>query len=121
MEPERIINKKLSKTDVEKRLAVPMRALPEFQLQPGEYRREFEAVGIHDGRVWNFELAIRREDPKGNPRPELRGSGWKSYVETKGLIEGDLINFKREGEQFRVEAILDRDFRLFGGNHLLYK
>ncbi|GLT86310.1 hypothetical protein SLE2022_044550 [Rubroshorea leprosula] len=92
---ELIFSKSLTKTDVQKRLSVPMASLaslPDFE--------EGHTVGlrVRDARkskLWKFKCSIRK---KKHPKPVFC-SEWLEYVRFNDLQVGDGIEFYKEMEE----------------------
>ncbi|KAK8568125.1 hypothetical protein V6N12_006689 [Hibiscus sabdariffa] len=86
---EQIFVKMLSKTDVGVRLSFPMEALSDFEFPRGEDKVVFDVTdGV--GNSWKFGLSRRNEARHSHPKPVL-SSGWRAYVQAKGLKMGDRV------------------------------
>ncbi|CAK7357085.1 unnamed protein product [Dovyalis caffra] len=110
--PKKLIKKTLSKTDIYYRMAIPMDSLRAFQIQEGEYSKEFKVIDIN-GRVWTFTCSTRRTDPY--PKPVL-SSGWRKYVKHRGLKEGDevtLYQMEKDGADVSASGLVPSSL---GGN-----
>ncbi|OAY44970.1 hypothetical protein MANES_07G021100v8 [Manihot esculenta] len=89
---EEIINKVLSQTDVDYRLAFPTASLWGVQIPEDQNGMEFEATSagnIHEH--WNFRLCLRNSNNGERYRkPELTGD-WLQFVRSKSLCKGNKI------------------------------
>ncbi|XVF45839.1 hypothetical protein PTKIN_Ptkin02bG0239100 [Pterospermum kingtungense] len=102
-----LFTKLMTKTDVEKRLAVPTASLTELGFVNGQ-KDHFVDLLVKDSaqRVWRFRCSTRL---RGNhPKPYL-SSGWLHFVQTKGLEINDKVHFYKEedeasGAQYRIEV-----------------
>ncbi|KAJ6294878.1 hypothetical protein OIU76_022875 [Salix suchowensis] len=117
------LSKKLSKTDIRRRLSVPtsfLSSLPSFN---GAHAVDFQAVD-EGGKVWTFKCSIRRRrHPKPvlskgwHPKPVL-SKGWLAFVASKGLQAGDKIKFYKgtndvaTAHAYKVRA--KREIKIFG-------
>ncbi|KAJ6715488.1 hypothetical protein OIU85_026934 [Salix viminalis] len=103
-----IFKKKLSKTDVEHRMAIPMKRFGVFRIPQGKHFQNFDFLDmISTGRSWSFRCSKRTTN--SHPKPVLT-SDWIKYVKKKCLKEDDEVSFfyvKKDGEerlQFGVQA-----------------
>ncbi|KAF9690280.1 hypothetical protein SADUNF_Sadunf01G0179100 [Salix dunnii] len=99
------MDKKLSRTDIECRLAFSTSSLWAFSIPEGETAVYFEATDTLE-QEWNFRLSIRGEnDPY--TKPVITGD-WLQFVRDKGLKVGDKISLWREegvtGVRYRIRA-----------------
>ncbi|KAJ6340620.1 hypothetical protein OIU77_008393 [Salix suchowensis] len=107
------LSKKLSKTDVRRRLSVPTRFLSSLPSFNGANAVDFQAVD-EGGKVWTFKCSIRRGR---HPKPVL-SKGWLAFVASKGLQAGDKIKFYKEtndavtAHAYKVRA--EREIKIFG-------
>ncbi|KAB5524120.1 hypothetical protein DKX38_021869 [Salix brachista] len=107
------LSKKLSKTDIRKRLSVPTRFLSSLPSFNGAHAVDFQAVD-EGGKVWTFKCSIRR---LRHPKPVL-SKGWLAFVASKGLQAGDKIKFYKEtndvakAHAYKVRA--KREIKIFG-------
>ncbi|KAL4302188.1 hypothetical protein GQ457_10G021210 [Hibiscus cannabinus] len=105
---EQIFLKMLSKTDVDVRLSFPMEALSDFEFPRGQDKVVFDVTDAV-GNSWKFGLSRRNEARHSHPKPVL-SSGWRAYVQAKGLKVGDRVilyhtKCKLEtGARFKVRA-----------------
>ena len=102
---EVLMDKKLSRTDIECRLAFSTSSLWAFSIPEGETAVYFEATDTLE-QEWNFRLSIRGEnDPY--TKPVITGD-WLQFVRDKGLKVGDKIFLWREegvtGVRYRIRA-----------------
>ncbi|KAJ6711320.1 hypothetical protein OIU79_007719 [Salix purpurea] len=111
-----IFKKKLSKTDVGFRMAIPMKRFAVFRIPQGKHFQSFDFLDmISAGRSLSFRCSKRTNN--SHPKPIL-SSDWIKYVKEKGLKEGDEVSFfhvKKDGEerlQFGVQAL--KKLRLLG-------
>ncbi|KAL3598081.1 hypothetical protein D5086_005999 [Populus alba] len=88
--PKMLFEKKLSKTDIEYRMTVPMKSLDAFQIPEGEHSKDFGVTDIH-GRRWRFRCCTRKTDPY--PKPVL-SSGWIEFAKTRSLKEDTRLSFE---------------------------
>jgi hypothetical protein len=87
-----LIDKILTRTDLENRLAYPTESLCAFPiLSPGQTSVSFDARDAL-GKVWNLKLSTRT---RGHPKPVITGD-WLSLVQEKSLRVGDRIVLTRE-------------------------
>ena len=89
-----LIDKILTRTDLEKRLAFPAESLWAFPiLSQGQTSVSF---GARDalGKVWNLKLSTRT----GHQKPVITGD-WLSLVQEKSLGVGDRIVLTREVDE----------------------
>ncbi|PNS99891.2 hypothetical protein POPTR_015G015800v4 [Populus trichocarpa] len=106
-------SKKLSKTDVRKRLAVPTRSLSSLPSFDGAHAVYFQAADER-GEVWTFKCSIRK---RRHPKPVL-SKDWLAFVDSKGLKAGDMIEFYKETNEaatahaYKVRA--ERQIKIFG-------
>ncbi|OMP05467.1 hypothetical protein CCACVL1_01888 [Corchorus capsularis] len=111
----KLFEKKLSSTDVDKRLAVPTSSLWAFDLHGAE---EVWFSAINGGMILEF-CCRNRPTPEGHTRLELFGD-WRRFVASKQLRAGDrVVLYKREHEAeaeapFIIEAQRKLMIRLLG-------
>ncbi|KAK0600339.1 hypothetical protein LWI29_013921 [Acer saccharum] len=87
-----IFSKKLSKTDISHRLAIPSKKLN--QIAPLSLGQEERIAVIDDTEhQWSFLLSTRKEGDY--LKPVIIGE-WLQFVRERGLREGDKITFYRE-------------------------
>ncbi|KAG4215818.1 hypothetical protein ERO13_A01G200500v2 [Gossypium hirsutum] len=106
-----ILEKSLSKTDISRRLAVPMEYFNMEQFpKPGASLegnpREDFVVKDEKGRVWNLSCSIRKQP--NHPKPVLINE-WIHFVQSKKLREGDRVIIYGEQDeiglmQLRIKA-----------------
>ncbi|MBA0848850.1 hypothetical protein Goshw_007975 [Gossypium schwendimanii] len=106
-----ILEKRLSKTDISRRLAVPMEYFnmehfpkPAASLE-GNPREDF-VVKDEKGRDWNLSCSIRKQS--NHPKPVLINQ-WIHFVQSKKLREGDRVIIYGEQDetglmQLRIKA-----------------
>ncbi|CAL8108621.1 unnamed protein product [Prunus armeniaca] len=97
------LEKYLTETDIEGRLAVPAEwleiLLPSFG--KGSFEVQLEAKdGV--GFYWQFCCAIRKE---GYPKPVLQSAGWLKFVNAKDLQVGDKVVLDTKADDFRGTKI----------------
>ncbi|GLT63683.1 hypothetical protein SLA2020_362290 [Shorea laevis] len=88
-----VFSKSLTKTDVKKRLAVPMKSLASLPDFKGGYAvdlRVRDASG--QGKVWEFKCSVRK---KNHPKPVFC-AGWLDFVRFNNLQVGDQIKFYKD-------------------------
>ncbi|XVF45214.1 hypothetical protein PTKIN_Ptkin02bG0187100 [Pterospermum kingtungense] len=117
-----VFSKELTKTDVGVRLSFPMKVLHDFEFPEGKDKMEFE-VTDSSGKSWNFGLSKRNEARHSHPKPVL-SSGWRAYVQAKGLKVKDrvLLLYVQEDKlvtktRFKIRAqrkVVFVPFKLFG-------
>ncbi|KAJ6416203.1 hypothetical protein OIU84_004913 [Salix udensis] len=110
-----LIRKKLSKTDIDYRMSVPMKSLDAFGIRKGEHCREIGVTDIHGERKM-FRCSTRRTD--AYPKPVL-SSGWTAFAKERGLRKGDEVTIfvmddinGAEDLEFQIQA--RRKMKLFG-------
>jgi hypothetical protein len=112
--PKNLFIKELSKTDIEYRMAVPMKSLDAFQIPEGEHSKDFGVTDIH-GKRWKFRCSTRKSDPY--PKPVL-SSGWIEFAKTRSLKVGDEVTFSvvdMEGaEDLELGIQARKKIKLFG-------
>jgi hypothetical protein len=100
-----IMEKKLSQTDIEYRLAFPTSSLWAFPMPEGETAVYFEATDTLENE-WNFRLSIRGENDRYT-KPVITGD-WLQFVRDKGLKVGDKLFLTREegvnGVRYSIRA-----------------
>ena len=87
--------KYLTKVDVDKQMAIPIKFIEHLPRCQGGEMKPFP---VHDlsGNVWeSFGYYIRREDQDYHPKLVFEGD-WGKYVRTKCLTPGDKIIFRVE-------------------------
>ncbi|GMI83628.1 hypothetical protein HRI_002032100 [Hibiscus trionum] len=110
-----MFSKTLTKTDVSVRLSFPAEALNHFKFPRGRDKVEF-SVTDGMGNSWEFGLSKRNEARHSHPKPVL-SSGWRAYVQAKGLKMDDrVILYRIMGRLVSKErkAQAQRKVRLFG-------
>ncbi|OMO92221.1 hypothetical protein COLO4_17739 [Corchorus olitorius] len=105
-----IFSKILTKTDVEKRLAVPSKHLKCFPRFKGhEHAVNIEAIDDQSGKICVFQCSIRK---KNHLKPVI-SKGWVQYVRNRQLRVGDKVKFYREaGGNYRIKV--KKSVRIFG-------
>jgi hypothetical protein len=105
-----LIDKILTRTDLENRLAYPTQSLSAFPLlSGGQTSIRFDARDTL-GKVWNLKLSTRT---RGHPKPAITGE-WLSLVQEKGLRVGDRIVLTREvGEDDEVSYEIRTEHMIF--------
>ncbi|KAG5234658.1 B3 domain-containing protein [Salix suchowensis] len=86
-----LIDKILTRTDLENRLAFQPKVSGRFQHCPGTNSVRFDARDAL-GKVWNLKVSTRNQ---GHPKPVITGD-WLSLVQEKSLRVGDRIVLTRE-------------------------
>ncbi|KAJ6669983.1 hypothetical protein OIU85_023213 [Salix viminalis] len=88
-----LIDKILTRTDLENRLAYPTESLWAFPtLSQGQNSVRFDARDAV-GRVWNLKVSTRTQGH--HPKPVITGD-WLALVQEKSLRVGDRIVLTRE-------------------------
>ena len=108
-------SKVLRKTDIKKRLSVPigfLSSLPSFNA--GGHAVDFQAVD-GSGRVRVFRCSIRK---KGHPKPVI-SKGWLAFVASKSLKTGDKVQFLKEKNEagaktHAYEIRAGKEIKIFG-------
>ncbi|KAJ0007965.1 hypothetical protein Pint_29325 [Pistacia integerrima] len=94
-----VLEKKLTRTDINSKLSVPTRCLNHFPVF-GQGRRAARLIvkdlgQTHIERYWSLRLAVRR---RGYAKPVIGGE-WRKFVDRKGLKPGDVVLFfEKENE-----------------------
>ncbi|KAM7250586.1 hypothetical protein ACFE04_022469 [Oxalis oulophora] len=103
--------KKINKTDLTHRFAVPVKSLPAFKIMSGHQYVDFKAKDVKDDIIWVFRLYTRKN---GHPKPVLT-TGWRDYVNHKEIKLGDKITIRlNEDGTFCIQAER-KQIKLFGG------
>ncbi|KAG5248473.1 hypothetical protein OIU76_004849 [Salix suchowensis] len=112
---KKLFTKKLSKTDIDYRMSVPMKSLDAFRIRKGEHCKEIGVTDIN-GKRKRFRCSTRKTDP--HPKPVL-SSGWTAFAKERGLRKGDEVSFFVMGDingaedlEFQIQA--RRKMELFG-------
>jgi len=112
--PKNLFIKELSKTDIEYRMAVPMKSLDAFRIPEGEHSKDFGVTDIH-GKRWRFRCSTRKSDPY--PKPVL-SSGWIEFAKTRSLKVGDEVTFSvvdmKGAEDLELGIQARKKIKLFG-------
>lgn len=110
-----IVSKELKKTDIEKRLTIPSKALKRFPSLGRNHVVTFKARD-ESGHPWEFQIYTRKGQKYSKP---VLTRGWREFVCTKELTVGDRVEFdKEEKEQgggavmYRVRVV--RAVKIFG-------
>ncbi|OMO94998.1 hypothetical protein CCACVL1_05653 [Corchorus capsularis] len=110
-----LFTKQLSKTDVEKRLAIPTSSLRAFNLNVDAYSVGFEAEDMKSGRIWQFQCTTRT---KGFYSKPIISKGWVQFVKFKQLRVGDRVTFYKSNEhneaQVPYKVEVERKLKLLG-------
>ncbi|KAL8138813.1 hypothetical protein V2J09_004814 [Rumex salicifolius] len=96
MDPDQlryIHHKPLSITDINVRLALPVRLI-DYIWGPNDPREREFRVTDRFGEGWDFR-AHMRWDQHGHQKPEVYGSEWSRFVRIKELRAGDELFFYR--------------------------
>lgn len=106
-----LIDKILTRTDLENRLPYPTESLWAFPiLSPGQTSVRFDARDAL-GKVWNLKVSTRTQ---GHPKPVITGD-WLSLVQEKSLRVGDRIVLTREvDEEGEVSYEIRTAHEIFG-------
>ncbi|TYH78278.1 hypothetical protein ES332_D04G215100v1 [Gossypium tomentosum] len=104
-----LFKKRLTKTDVEKRLSIPSRNKKCFLNFRGKHMAEFKVKDKH-GKEWKFNCSTRKKD---YPKPVLT-SGWLLFVQWWNLAVGDEVKvygkMDQAGEEhYRIEVAVATD------------
>ncbi|XVE93255.1 hypothetical protein REPUB_Repub01dG0174700 [Reevesia pubescens] len=114
-----VFSKNLTKTDVDVRLSFPMNVVNDFEFPEGKDTVEFDVI---DGteKSWKFALSKRNKARHPHPKPVL-SSGWRAYVQAKGLKENDRVILYAQKDKdtktrFKIQAQrkAPEPFKLFG-------
>ncbi|OMO50116.1 hypothetical protein CCACVL1_30619 [Corchorus capsularis] len=111
-----LFRKQLSKTDVEKRLAIPTSSLQAFNLN-GACSVGFEAEDMLSGRIWQFHCTTRT---KGFYSKPVISKGWVQFVKFKQLRVGDRVAFyklnqhEHEAQLVPYKIEVERKIELLG-------
>ncbi|KAJ6704547.1 hypothetical protein OIU85_030368 [Salix viminalis] len=113
---KKLFTKKLSKTDIDYRMSVPMKSFDAFRIRKGEHFKEIGVTDIHGERK-KFRCSTRRTDHY--PKPVL-SSGWTAFAKERDLRKGDEVTIfvmddvinGAEDLEFQIEA--RRKMELFG-------
>ncbi|KAL9351071.1 hypothetical protein Peur_058326 [Populus x canadensis] len=112
--PKHLFEKKLSKTDIENRMSVPMKSLDAFRIPKGEHSKDFGVTDIH-GKRWRFRYSTRKSDR--HPKPVL-SSGWIEFAKKRGLKVGDEVTFSvvdmKGAEDLELGIQARKKIKLFG-------
>ncbi|EEF31714.1 conserved hypothetical protein [Ricinus communis] len=106
--------KKLSQTDVTKRLAFPTRCFKGFlPLLQGKHFVDLEVM--YKSQTMKFRCSKRK---KGKYLKPVLTKGWLDFVRREKLKAGDMIVLREEkneaaGAEFKIEIIM-KSIRLFG-------
>ncbi|KAI9195777.1 hypothetical protein LWI28_017942 [Acer negundo] len=111
-----IFSKDLTKTDIDTRLTLPMRALEHIRMPEGENNASVSCRYSNDGTEWTFRCYKR---PNGHPKPAFT-TGWLEFVRAKDLRIGDTVTFSMQEDeaggggaaQYTIRA--ERTIRLLG-------
>lgn len=115
-----LVKKELTKTDVDVRLSFPMKSLKAFEFPRGKDKVEFEAIDS-TGKSWIFGLSRRNSHRHSHPKPVL-SSGWRAYVQAKGLKQNDrvIIHYEERDKamktrfKIRAQRKSPKTLKLFG-------
>ncbi|GLT51290.1 hypothetical protein SLA2020_247100 [Shorea laevis] len=101
-----LFEKRLTQTDVERRLAVPSDTFRNHFELPRD--RHYVDLLVKDSteKVWTFRCSIRQTG--NHPRPVF-SAGWLEFVRIKGLQINDQAVFHKErdsasGAEYRIEV-----------------
>lgn len=116
----KIFKKKLTKTDVEKRLAMRTKSLIHFPtFAAGQHAQILKVEDFQDKQEWRFRLTIRRRGKYSKP---VLSRGWVKFVQTKMLQIGDQVEFLVEKDEatglrkyvIKVHRMPCKPVKLFG-------
>ncbi|XWS62845.1 hypothetical protein CRYUN_Cryun06bG0045500 [Craigia yunnanensis] len=107
----KLFSKLLSKTDVRKRLSIPMKIFVSFPRFKVGHTLDLK-VKDESGSLWLFRLCIRK-----NYLKPVFSKGWCKFVQSKNLKVGDKVKFYKEedeasGAQFKIKA--KKPVKIFG-------
>lgn len=92
-----IMSKRLTKTDIEKRMTIQSKWLKSFPALSGnEHMVDFE-VRDECGHVWKFRIYTRKRNNKY--RKPVLTKGWREFVCSKELRVDDKVAFYMEKQQ----------------------
>ncbi|OMO76008.1 hypothetical protein COLO4_25716 [Corchorus olitorius] len=109
-----LFTKQLSKTDVEKRLAIPTSSLRAFNLNVDACSVGFEAEDMKSGRIWQFQCTTRT---KGFYSKPVISKGWVQFVKFKQLRVGDRVavyKLNQNEAQVPYKIEVERKLKLLG-------
>ena len=96
-----------------------MKVLNIFEFPEGKNKVEFEVIDS-TGKSWTFGLSKRNNARRSHSRPVF-SSGWRAYVQAKGLKMNDRVNLyvqidKDMKRRFRIRVgrKVPTPFKLFG-------
>ncbi|MBA0785408.1 hypothetical protein Gotri_024851, partial [Gossypium trilobum] len=92
-----IVSKRLTKVDIEKRLALPSKSLNCFPALSGNGHTVDFDVRDECGRVWKFQIYTRKSNNKY--RKPVLTKGWREFVCTKELSIDDEVTFYMDKQQ----------------------
>ncbi|XP_021287100.1 B3 domain-containing transcription factor NGA4-like [Herrania umbratica] len=112
-----IVLKNLKKTDIEKRLTIPSRALPSFPPLSDKHMVDFAVRDEESGHVWKFRIYTRKNMNNNKYLKPVLTKGWREFVCSKKLKVGDRVAFYSAEEQagaveYRVKV--QRPLKIFG-------
>ncbi|XWS40000.1 hypothetical protein CRYUN_Cryun18bG0102600 [Craigia yunnanensis] len=107
-----LFSKLLSRTDIHKRLSIPMESFGSFPRCKVGHALDLQ-VKDKRGSLWLFRLSIRKK----NYLKPVFSKGWCKFVQSKNLKVGDKVNFYKEedeasGAQFKIKV--KKQVKIFG-------
>ncbi|MBA0753133.1 hypothetical protein Gogos_019783 [Gossypium gossypioides] len=103
-QPTEMFTKKLTATDINKRLAIPGKILPSLPAFNGGHAVRIQLM--YGTEIWPIDCTVRKN---GYKKPVLSG-GWRKFVVDNELKTGDKITMYKDfededgGSHFRVEV-----------------
>ncbi|XVE83998.1 hypothetical protein DITRI_Ditri16bG0133500 [Diplodiscus trichospermus] len=128
-----VFSKRLTQTDISKRLAIPTESLSLFPpFEDGGKEIELEVWDGNDdddesnGKTWKFVCSIRKT---GKYKKPVFSKGWLSFVKAEGLSAGDEVKlYKKESRtklfgnvvcrlRYSIEVVKGAEASGSGSNH----
>ncbi|XVE94162.1 hypothetical protein REPUB_Repub01dG0258000 [Reevesia pubescens] len=109
----KIFSKRLTDTDIKKRLAIPAKALPSFPDLNGSHALDIHLM--YGTKVWPIVCSIRK---KGYKKPVF-SSGWRNFVIHNNFNVGDrltLYKVQDEDGSFHYKVEVEKQARASGSN-----
>ncbi|XWS44158.1 hypothetical protein CRYUN_Cryun15aG0020600 [Craigia yunnanensis] len=100
-----MFSKRLTQTDISKRLAIPTESLSLFPPFEDGGNNEIE-LGVWDvdddennGKLWKFVCSIRKN---GKYKIPVFSKGWLDFVKAKGLSVGDEVRYYKKENRTKL-------------------
>ncbi|KAK6240472.1 B3 DNA binding domain - like 10 [Theobroma cacao] len=110
-----IVLKNLKKTDIEKRLTIPSKALRCFPPLSDKHMVDFAVRDEESGRVWKFRIYTRKKNNNKYLKPVLT-KGWREFVCSKQLRIGDRVAFYKQAGAVKYRVKVERPLKIFGAS-----